>query len=114
MENNISISGSINVTGASNVSIGNIASSKSLSTSKSSDISEILILAKLLLEDKNIPQDKKAELDSAIHCIEVLDVDNPNSKKSLTEVLHTIKNIAEGIVGSVLATGLLAVLSKFV
>lgn len=116
MENKVSIHGShFNVNNSSGTNIGNISASQSHSSKFYSQIiDEIIDQAKKLSSSKDIVDEEKYLLDQNIKSIEKFSQKHPVPNKIVQESLKTIRNVAEGITGSTLATGLLHLIGNII
>lgn len=80
---------------------------------KVADIEELISLAKNLIAEGKLSKDQAAELQSEIITIEAQKKSPKPKKQIIIESMKTIRNIAEGATGSIVATGLLNTISQF-
>ena len=111
MENKVSIHRmNLNINKSFSVDIGNIL----VNQPNTQEIGEIIDKANKLSSSGLVPEEEKQRLNKSIQSLENASQNNSLSNKTIQEALKTIRNVAEGIAGSTLATGLLNIIGNFI
>ena len=112
MSNGVNISGSsFNINGSRNIKIGNSISSNS---DVEALVREIIEKTKSLSTSRKLSHHDSESLEKSILQLEKCMSCNSLSGRLAQESLKTIRNVAEGMTGSVIATWLLSSIAKVV